>query len=675
MRCRVAPVLVLLAVLSGGARADWTDFLPRTLETHAWLELYGLYEKNDQTAEANRILWSDTFLKEKLTLLTNGYIYHPRFLLYHLNVSGALKQEDYELSTLPPLGRRDGKSLEYDAHVVLLPEHPYNLELFSTRYEPLFREQYATHTDTVATNNGVDARYGRRPWFLHARLEDDKIDSTEYVSDVKRLTLDGRYLQDFGPGKSIFFDARYAPSRLTDSTGFTGDTTDAAFGNGLEYGPYRLNSNVSATDLSQAGTTTFGVTTKQLSWFEQFTADLPARLRLEAYWRYQDNRNTYEGAAITGETNVSSLHEDFEVDLKHQLYESLQTTYVFRWGQDHSTGGDSDALLNSLSFNYTKLVAGPENRLTATLSLGQEDTRNAGQALVVDEAHSATPAPGSFLLQRTNVDAQTVSVLARSPQPPYGLVLLTEGSEYTLTAVGNTLEVTILSLPPEFPLPGKYDFQVSYAETAGSFSLRMRTFGQGASLALLNNLVTPYYSVNTVRSDVTTGSFPGALDSDVLAAGVSSFAGPLRARVEYDDVRWTISPWHGWRADLQVVSPLGPSTNVNATAAWQYRHYADTTETGGLPAYVERIVSASGNIQQFLFSHTLSLSCGGSYSRYDGLAYSRSYALNAALTWRVGKLDVSGGASYTNADSQSNTLYASRTVHQYYYLRLKRILF
>ena len=677
MRRRFLPALfALLAGTPGSANADWTIFLPHTLETHAWAELFGLYEKDDVTAQPQRTVWSDTFLKEKLTLLTTGYFYHPRFLLYHLTISGAIKQENYEQTSLPPLHWRNGKSLEYDAHAVFLPEHPYNLELFSTRYEPLFREQFATHVDTVSTNNGAEVRYGYRPWFLHARVEDDKIDSPEYSSDVKRLTLDGRYLQDFGPGKSVFVDARFAPSRLTDSTGFEGRTTDAAFGNGLEYGRFRLNSNVSTNDLSQqGGSTAFGATTRQLSWFEQFTADLPWRLRAEAYWRYYDNRNEYAATADQQQTTLSSIHQDVETDLKHQLYDSLQTTYIFRWSQDLSSSGDSRSVLDSLSLNYTKLVLGPENRLNAGLSLGQGETRNSGQPQVVDELHSATPVPGSFLLQQTNVDPRSVSVLVRSPEPPNGLVPLTEGPNYTLSTVGNSLEVTILSLPPEFPVPGKYDVQVSYSLTAGAFTIRTRTLAQSASLALFNNLLSPYYSVNVARSDVLAGSFPGALDSDVLAAGLSLFRGPWRARLEFDDVRWTISPWHGWRADLQIVSPIGPSTNVNGTATWQDRHFDETAGNGGVPAYTERIVSASGNVQQFLFSHTLSLSCGGSYSRYEGLAFSRSYSLNAALSWKIGKLDVSGGANYTSADSQDATTYESRTVHQYYYLRVKRILF
>ena len=76
-----AAVLALLGVAPPSARADWTDFLPHTLETHAWAELYGLYEKDDLSASAQRNVWSDTFLKEKVTLLTTGYFYHPRFVL------------------------------------------------------------------------------------------------------------------------------------------------------------------------------------------------------------------------------------------------------------------------------------------------------------------------------------------------------------------------------------------------------------------------------------------------------------------------------------------------------------------------------------------------------------------------------------------------------------------
>ena len=663
--------------MPGLARADWSIFIPRTLETHAWIDLYGLWEKDDLQTSQRRITWTDTFLKEKLTLQTAGYFYHPRFVRYRIALTGALKQEEFVESTLPPLGRRDASSLEYDARVVFLPEHPYNLEIFGTRYEPLFREQYATQVDTVSTSSGADFRYRRRPLFLHARVSDDKIESALSTTDVKRLTLDGRFFKELSTGEKISFDARYAPSRLHDSAGFDGDTTDAAVGNLLESKRFRLFSNATRSDLSQrGGPTTLEGTSRQLAWLEQLTVDLPYRFRLESSWRFQDNRSEFGAEGDAQRTALSNIGQNLEVDLKHQLYESLQSAYIFRWDASRSSGGDTRALSNSIIFNYTKIVPGPNGRFTAGVSLGQGETRNAGQTEVVDELHSGAAVPGSFLLEQPNVEAASVSVLVRSPQPPFDLVGLTEGVNYTLATVGNSLQVTVLTLPPEFLVPGKFDFRISYALAAGEFKLRTRNLGQSASLALFDNLVTPYYSVNISRSDVLSGSFPsGGLDSDVYVAGVSFFRGPWRGRVEYEDVRWVISPWRGWRAEAQFVGSLGPSTNLNATGSWQDRRFGETFDSGARPAYTEKVTSASASLQRFLFSRTLTFSSGGSYSRIQGLADSRSYSLNATVSWRVGKLDVTGGASYTDAETQGGTDLASRTAHQYYYLRLRRLLF
>ena len=80
-----------------------------------------------------RLSWQDTFVREKLTLFWNGYVYHPRFLVYHLEVAGALKQEQFEASYLPPQDQRNGSGLEYDGRVVLLPAHSSNRELFARR--------------------------------------------------------------------------------------------------------------------------------------------------------------------------------------------------------------------------------------------------------------------------------------------------------------------------------------------------------------------------------------------------------------------------------------------------------------------------------------------------------------------------------------------------------------
>jgi hypothetical protein len=652
-------------------------FLPRTIETHSWIDLYALYESDDLTAGNRRFTWRDEFFKERLSLQTSGYVYHPRLLRYRLLVSGALKQENYEESTLAPLGWQSGHALEYDARVFLLPEHPYSLELFATRYEPLYREQYATPTSTVSTTAGADLRYRVKPWYFHARAGEDGFDSAGVSTTVRKLSLDAKYAQDFTDGRKVSFDASYAPSRLTDTTGFSSNMSDASLMNTLESQKVRLYSSVTQNDLDQAGgPTTLKATSRMLSWYEQMSADLPFRLRADAYWRYQDNNSEYGSASAADATALTNVHKSAELDLKHRLYDSLLTTYIFRWESDTSNGGDTTAVNNALNFDYTKRIEPVNGRLVLGLNLGAGETRNSGQVQLADEPHPAVQVPGTFSLQQPGGEAASVVVLVKSVQAPFELVQLAEGLNYTVAAVGNGLEITVLSLPADFLVPGKYDFRVSYSLLAGNFTARLRTFGQSGSLALFDSLLTPYYSYTALKSDVLSGTYPGGgIDSQVLTAGLSFFEGPLRARIEYGNVRWAVSPWHGWKGEIQYVGALGPTTNVNGIADWQVRSFDETLGTGGLPAYTERVATASGSVQQFLLTRTLSIAAGGSYSYITGLSESRAYTLNATLSWRIGKLDLSGGANYSNTRTQDATAYAGRTMHEYYFLRLRRMLF
>jgi hypothetical protein len=670
-------VLALLAGRPAPARADWTDFLPRTLETHAWLGLQFLYESDDQQSGPRHLTWDDTLFREKLTLETAGYVYHPRFVRYRMLVSGALKQETYDKSDLPPLGRRDSSGFEYDARLFFLPEHPYTLELFATRQEPLLREEYAIQVPSVSTSYGADFRYRKKPWTFHLRASDDGIDASGLSTDVKRLLVDGRYFKSFGPGKTLAFNATYSPSRFTSSNGYTGDTQDAFLGNTLESGRFHLYSNLSETRLDQqGGLGTFQTKSRQLSWYEQFSAELPWRLRLELYWRYNENDSDYGGTAAADAQAVSSVNKNVEARLQHQLYDSLQSAYTFRWDESASTGGGTTATGNALAFNYTKSVPGPRGRLTATLNLGQGDTQSSGQNQILDELHPGVPVPGRFLLGRPDADPASVAVFVKSPVPPFELVKLTENLHYTVTGVGNTLEVTVLTLPAEFLVPATYDFRASYSLVIGNYRARTQTLGQSASLALFDSRLTPYYSFAALRSTTISGEAPGGgLNSNVFTAGASYNDGPWRALVEYGSVTWAASPWTGWKGEVQYIGPVAPMTTLNVTASYQQRHFGQSDSGEGTPPYTERATAAFGSVQKLFFSRQLSLSAGGSYSRVQGLSDSRSVGLNANLSWKTGRLEILGGANYTNTQTANGTAYAGRTIHQYYYLWLRRLLF
>src|SRR5262249_53310998 len=154
-RPRALLLIVAAAGLAGSPAAGaWSDAAPRATDNGAYLDLYGALEHDEQSNDFRSFSWTDTFFRERLTVYSNGFVYDPRFLLYQLSLSAALKQENFDASYLSNTGWQHGTGYEYDTRLIFLSEHPYNLELFALRYEPLFKEQAATHRDSLQTSWG-----------------------------------------------------------------------------------------------------------------------------------------------------------------------------------------------------------------------------------------------------------------------------------------------------------------------------------------------------------------------------------------------------------------------------------------------------------------------------------------------------------------------------------------
>lgn len=670
-----AALVVGLAVSPGCLGADLGAFLPRPLQNGAWVDVSGIYESDELKGGASRLSWNDTLLKERVSVFSLGYIYHPRFLTYYVSLSEALKQEKYVASYAPSTGFRNRSSFEYDTRITFLPEHPYNLELFARRYEPLYREQYATPPDTVAWNRGADFRYRKKPMFLRGRYTDDRTESTVSWSDVRTLDLGGSYFRELGGGKLLSFDAAYTPSKVSASGNLEGRMSVLSAGNTLALDRFRLVSTVSNNEQSQeGGGATASSSSRQFTWLERFGADFTERFRTNLTWRYQTGDVEYGARGGSSARELTSVRKNFDAEVKYQLYESLQPVYAFRWDSSDSSGGSSTTTGNSLTVLYTKSI--PRGRILLNVYGGVLETENAGQTDVADEAHPGVAVPGAFLLDNPTVDPASVIVFVREPQAPFELIQLAPFVNYTLSGVGDSLQVTVVTLPPRFVLPGSYEFRVSYALTGGDFRMRTRNLGGSLNMPIFGNVVTPFVRVASTRSTILAGTPPAAgLDSDVFGAGVSFFKGPLRGRLEFQEVRWQASPYSGWRVEGQYIGSLFPTTNVNATLQWNRRDYWETAGSAPRPAYSQTVSSAAGSLQQYLFRRQLSIAAGGTLARVRGPTDSDAWGLNATLAWRVGKLEVSGAASYTTSESTSPTIVGNGRTHQLYVVRLRRSFF
>lgn len=671
---RLAPVLLAALAAPPFAAGDWKLFLPRSFDAGAYLEVYGVSESDELENYLGKVTWRDDFVREKLTLFSNGYVYHPRFMIYHAEFAGALKQEWFEASYVPPQDRRDGDAYEYDFRLIFLPEHDYNFEVFALRYEPLLKEQWAVHRENVNTSYGADFRYRRKPWFFHSRYDEETTEYGDESTDVSRLGLDGMFYRQWGAGYVFSADAAYNPSKFETSAGLEGDSDDARIGNLLDFGRYRLSSNLTWNRYAQRGVLDRrDIESDQLFWWEQFTAYLPWNLRAEAAYRWQDSENRLP--LRDGGTSVyDSTSQYVDFDLIHRLYQSLESTYSFRFADQDSSAGGSSSTSHGLNFNYTKAI--PRGRVTANLGGTRTDLDNKGRLSVVEEGHPAQPVPGSFVLARQNIDRATIRVTLRSPLPPNDLVELVERVHYTLAPAGAGLELTVFALPPQFAVPGTYEIRVSYVLDDGNYELTTDTLSHGVSVELFDQLLTPYYSWSQIRSRTKSGYYGGGdLDTTILTAGLIFRWQRLRLLAEYEDVEWELSPYESWRGELQWTGDFDAYSSFYLNLGHRVRTYPLGRPGAVEGEYEETTSSASGSVNRQLFARRLVVSLGGSYSRLDGLIVNDAYSVNANASWKIGKLDFTLGATLFDTQTEGPFLVESQRTHEYYYLKLRRLLF
>jgi hypothetical protein len=673
---RVKLTIILgTALTSSAALAAWTDFAPRPFENGAYFELFGSEERDESQDNGRQSGWSDTFFTEKINLFSNGYFYHPRFLQYQLSVSLALKQENYGQSFTPSTGWTRGTGFDYDGRLFFLPEHPYNFELFALRREPLYKEQSQTQHSTVETLYGARFQYRRKPYFVHAGYLDNQTSSQTDDSNVQRLNLDGEYFKEFGGGNMFTATAFFTPSRFSGSLGLTGDASQYGVTGLVDVQTVRLNVTASKSTYDQESPLSGQLANEQFVFQERLSAYLPMNFRADFYYRILNNTSTISERGVPGPRDLSDDSEDLEAVISHRLYQSLDSRYVFLRASRTSSGGDSTSVSNSLGVDYTKLI--PRGRVMAGLNLATILTDSSGQTDIPSEPHPGinVQPPGVFSLDQLNVEQASLAVFVRSTVSPFELIRLAS-TDYTVTLIANRLEISVFLLPPGFVVPGTYDFVVSYSLTTGTFEQRMNTYGFNTSVQLLDNMLTPYYSFLAVRSTILAGVFPGVpLDSTRNTVGLNFLDGPWRAMGEFQSLAWDVNPYRQWRAEVQYTGSIDPTLRLYATADYLYRYHSEGTSVDTPTAYSEQNISLSGSVQKDFLSRALMLSAGGSYTRVLGLVDSNAYALNSALTYRIGKLELSAGIDAHGSDTQGTTGGPYNRTHQYYYVKVLRRIF
>lgn len=665
-------LVLFVAALSPVVSADWKLFIPQPYERGAELRFTALGERDDNRLGNNTLNWDDRYLREKFSVYSKGSVYHPRFLQYDVSLGGLLRQEDYSSSLSESTGWQHSSGVEYNARVYVLPEHPYNGELFAFRLEPLTRQRASTLLSNVETSKGALFRYRKKPRFLNARYVENTIDTSESFSRTRTYGFGGTYLKDFENAKLLTVSASYNHPGFSNSFGLKGHSNEYLLSGLIRNRWLSSNSDLSKTDLTQGSSVLETLGSDQFSFMELVSARLRYNFRSDFRYRHQRNTNNTASAA-TAPIERSSTINEAEVTVAHQLYESLESRYTFRRESTASTGGDSTNVGNYGYVNYTKRT--DWGILLTGLNLGRSSLDSSGETAVVNETHAVVSVPGSFLLNEPQqVDPLSIQVFLKSPLPPNETILLEENVHYTVFFGGASVQINVFSLPPRFAVPETYDFVVTYAFLNGTFKLQTDTFGYRFSFDFFNSLM-PYYDYSRTAQDLLSGSFPGQLyDSTAQTVGLVYRRAGLRLMGEYQNLDWPVSPYNAKRFEARYTDSVTPTFSLTAAAEYLDKYYLESVlETQD--AHRDKRTSLFMNIQKQLFDRRLRFTAGGSYSRFRGLLQGDLVSFNTSLTWRVAKLDFALGASAYRSDTTGPVSPDQLRTHQYFYLNVGRKLF
>ena len=677
MRCAGRLLVVLgLGSLPALAAAEWKSFLPTPAQNDLALDVFFSHERERFEGAARPADWTDSFARQRLTLYSHGYFYHPRFLRYRFAFGGLLSQEKYESLAFAPTGWNTRTGVEYDVALTLLPEHHYNLHLFASRFEPLFKEYVATSHDRVGTIEGARFLYEQRPYFFRAGFLRNTTDFGDFSTEVRRGTTEAKYFKEMKNGNELSFDVAFNPVWTSSSSGLASTSNERYAANTLRLGRMRLTSSVTGLSWNQENSATGDGSSDQLAWQERLTLRLPWSFRSEVSYRYHDNEGTFGGPGEAGSRRLQDKGDDLQADLIHRLYESVDTTYTLLRDSRSSGLGRTTNLSQSLTVNYNKNLRLGSLMLGASGSGGNLESSGAFTS-VVNEPHPGIPVPGAFMLGQEYVRPGSVTLLLKSPVPPYPMVTLVEGVHYSVFPVVSALEIRVFALPPEFVVPGTYDFLASYSLAGGDFTLRNTSFSSSASLKLFRELLTTYLGYSTVHSEVVSGVFPGIpVDSKTYTAGVRLSEGPWRAFGEYANLDWNFSPRETWKTRLEYTSSSNDgSLRLFGSAAYATSYYRQGDPRVQPTAFRENVIAVSANAQKRLRSPRMSFSAGGSYSHMNRWVAADALSWNATWNWKIGRLELDAGATAYRYYSPGSPVSQYERNHQLYYVKLRRDLF
>lgn len=657
---RILTTLTLITFLLGYAPLCIAQrtFTPKIVHYSGNLRLTSVYEEKESSSNTKTKRTTDTVVREDLDLGIGGYIYHPRFIRYIASGSAGLQQEKFTSNTYNS-SWVVGSTEKYDVRAMILPYHPYNLELFSSLQTPLLTARVSDSRRTETYQSGAYFRYKERPWsgmlgYVHQETEAiGRRHSNRYISRIgfrkKRFSASARY--------------RHVASSDEDGSASKEDTI--SLNNSIGYKILHLGSSFSLRENKRdQEKNSLEFNTRQKLWSEILRIDLPWNFKTDFFFSQnrQDDDKTFDTTATFNSelVTVRATEERFRNSdkikwgLKHELFESLNSQFSASYQDTDSTGG-KDRLTNiNGGLSYRKKVYA-DSVFTSRIRAGQSRLVRTGAPLVLEDTGHTADASYEFTLSYKSIDVNTIQI-DLIDKVDETTVTLTKGPHWNVVESSPFIKIKITNDPAIFVVnpddATRYTYNASYSFIPEEFESVTKDAEFTMRLDLWKKLLSTFYTHAQQRTDIEEGSSatePSQQKSDTY--GIAFFKNPYSGRASYKRITSTSEPRKIWVYGLDYKKRLPDDLNLNIGLEHTDEHSLATADDEEEKL---RTYQALANVIKKFPRKNLNFNVSGSYIKTEGHRQSSAYTLNSGVTWKVGKAEFNINADHTFSENNND---------------------
>ncbi len=569
--------MVSLTCLAGcqAPRSSQRDFRTiRVTDLDGYVEFVARQREHRQKSKlrAEKSRFEETIIEERLSLETEGYVYHPNLFEFALSGLFGLLQYDYE-SLFGGRTQSDsdaGTVMEFNLDGQFLKKKSYPAWIHARRYRTLEPRPFQSTLETTTTNYGLAWRYvsEKTPTSIRFDYTDVGLDPLgDLEEDSRRTDTDYRFDTAYRFDNHNILSLEYGhESHAEQPRRLDYDADEVTLRHHWDFG--RGNRNRLESDLNyrdQRGT--LGL--ERLRWRETLrlvhSDALRSRYQLEALDR------TLGSLADIPDIQERSFY--LSASVEHRLYESLVSQLTgFVQTQSFDSGIEIDRVGALLSFNYRK-----KNRWGIllgdyTFRLVREDREGPSQANErLDEEHAFRD-PEAVTLTNPRINIGSIVITAEDRVTVYR-----ESRDYTVHTVGDRIEIRRV---PTGRIADGQTVLVGYVFEFGR-TFKLDTINQRFSLRQRFGLgLSPYYELRRQVQDISPEGGSGITPEDITAHtfGLEFRRGPLALLAEYETQDSTITPFDAVRLSADYNRRFRFGATAGLAARWTDIDYEPPNE-------------------------------------------------------------------------------------------------